>query len=103
MTSQEQPLTVTLALAELRGLVELGFERVNGQNALILQRLDHVDGRHAELAKRVEQLETRADAVEREAVTRAQLSDRTKQIIAVASVLVTIAGVVIALISLTRG
>ncbi|MEU7891680.1 hypothetical protein AB0B45_02320 [Nonomuraea sp. NPDC049152] len=103
MTSEESSNTVPLALAELRGLVTLGFEKVNGQNALILQRLDQVDGRHAELAKRVEQLEARADALEREAVTRTDLSDRTKQIILVVGVLIALAGAVISLISLTRG
>ncbi|GHE47193.1 hypothetical protein GCM10017673_56280 [Streptosporangium violaceochromogenes] len=102
------------ALAEIRRLVEVGFERTNGQNALILQRLDHADGRHAELAKRVDAdraaaearddaLEKRADAIERDAVTRAQLTDRTRQIIAVVGLMLTAAGVAIALIlGLTR-
>ncbi|GAA3145043.1 hypothetical protein GCM10010466_40170 [Planomonospora alba] len=111
----EQPSAdVSLALAELRRLVEVGFERTSGQTALILQRLDHVDGRHAELAEQVRKdretaevrhvaLENRLDAVEREAVTSAQLADRTKQIIAIVTVLVTTAGVIVALISLTKG
>ncbi|WP_214317031.1 hypothetical protein [Nonomuraea sediminis] len=105
---------LTLALTELRGLVEVGFERTNGSTALILQRLDQVDNRHAELAQRVEQdrvagevrhaaLEARVDAVEREAVTRSQLADRTRQIIAIVTVLVAVAGALIALIQLTRG
>ncbi|SDI19971.1 hypothetical protein SAMN05421505_1385 [Sinosporangium album] len=105
---------LTLALTELRALVEVGFERTNGSTALILQRLDQVDNRHAELAQRVEQdraaadaryiaLEARVDTVEREAVTRTQLTERTKQIIAVVGLLVTVAGAVIALIQLTRG
>ncbi|TMR90379.1 hypothetical protein EJK15_55740 [Nonomuraea basaltis] len=98
----------------LRRLVEVGFEKTNGSTALILQRLDQVDDRHAQLAQRVEQdraaadvryaaMEARLDAVEREAVTRTQLADRTKQIIAVVGLLVTVAGAVIALIQLTRG
>lgn len=102
------------ALAEIRRLVEVGFERTNGQNALILQRLNHTDDRHAELAKRVDAdraaaearddaLEKRADAIERDAVTRAQLADRTRQIIAVVGLMLTAAGVAIALIlGLTR-
>ncbi|MEV1167329.1 hypothetical protein [Nonomuraea sp. NPDC049784] len=113
MTSDEVP-NLALALSELRRLVEVGFEKTNGSTALILQRLDQVDDRHAELAQRVEQdraaadirhaaLETRLDAVEREAVTRTQLADRTKQIIAVVGLIVTVASAVIALISLTRG
>jgi hypothetical protein len=110
----EETSDLALSLAELRRLVEVGFERTNGSTTLILQRLEWVDDRHAELAQRVEQdrvaaelryaaLEGRLDAIEREAVTRTQLADRTKQIIAVVSVLVTVASAVIALIALTRG
>jgi hypothetical protein len=66
---------LALALETLRRLVEVGFEKTNGSTALILQRLDQVDDRHAELAQRVEQdraaadiryaaMEARLDAVE---------------------------------------
>ncbi|UBU16687.1 hypothetical protein [Nonomuraea gerenzanensis] len=110
----EETPNLALALAELRSAVELGFERTNGSTALILQRLEWVDDRHAELVKRVEEdraaaelryvaMEGRLDAVEREAVTRTQLAERTRQIIAVVTVLVAVAGAVIALIQLTRG
>ncbi|WP_138718566.1 hypothetical protein [Nonomuraea basaltis] len=113
MTSEDGS-NLALALETLRRLVEVGFEKTNGSTALILQRLDQVDDRHAQLAQRVEQdraaadvryaaMEARLDAVEREAVTRTQLADRTKQIIAVVGLLVTVAGAVIALIQLTRG
>jgi hypothetical protein len=94
---------LALALAELRGAVELGFERTNSSTALILQRLKQVDDRHAELAKYVEQLQARLTEVEKTAVTSAQLAERTRQIIAIVGVLVTLAGAVIALIQLTRG
>ncbi|MEV0379819.1 hypothetical protein [Nonomuraea sp. NPDC050643] len=111
--TEERP-NLALALAELRGAVELGFERTNGSTALILLRLEQADDRHAELVKRVEQdraagearyavLEGRLDVIEREAVTRGQLAERTRQIIAVVTVLVGVAGAVIALIQLTRG
>ncbi|MBB2909334.1 hypothetical protein FHS43_000580 [Streptosporangium becharense] len=93
----------------------MGFERTTGQNALILQRLDHADGRHAELVKRVDAelvaaeardqaLETRLETVERDAVTRAQLAERTRQIVAIVGLMVTAAGVLITLaFGLTRG
>jgi len=111
--SEEIP-NLALALSELRRLVEVGFERTNGSTTLILQRLDQVDDRHAELVKRVErdrtaadaryaELEGRLDVVEREAVTRGQLTERTRQIIAVVTVLVAVAGTVIALIQLAQG
>ncbi|MDP4505094.1 hypothetical protein [Nonomuraea turcica] len=68
-----------------------------------MQRLDQLDDKHAELAKQVEQLQARLAEVEKSAVTTTQLSDRTKQIIAVVTVLLLVAGTVIALIQLTRG
>lgn len=111
--SDQAPADVALALAELRRLVEVGFEKTSGQTGLILQRLDHVDGRHAELVKRVDQdradnaarndaLERRLDAVERDAVTRSQLTDRTRQIIAIVGLMVAMASGIIALINLTQ-
>jgi len=93
---------LALALEKLRGAVELGFERTSGQTALILQRLDQVDDRHAQLAGQVENMETRLAEVERTAVTRSQLADRTRLIIAVVTVLLLVAGTVISLISLTQ-
>jgi hypothetical protein len=102
VTSEEIP-NLALALSELRRLVEVGFERTNGSTALILQRLDQVDDRHAELAKQVGELEDRLAEVEKNCVTRAQLAERTRQIIAIVTVLVAVAGTVIALIQLTRG
>lgn len=97
----EEVPNLALALETLRRLVEVGFERTSGQTALILQRLDHVDDRHAELARQVGELEDRLAEIERTAVTRGQLADRTRQIIAIVGVLVTVAGTVIALLQLT--
>ncbi|MEU7855272.1 hypothetical protein [Nonomuraea sp. NPDC049141] len=94
--------SLALSLAEVRRLVEVGFAKIDGSIRLILHRLDQVDGRHAQLAEQVEALETRLAEVERTAVTRAQLGDRTRLIIAVVTVLVAVAGTVIALISLTQ-
>jgi hypothetical protein len=99
----DEPPNLALALAELRGAVELGFERTNSSTALILLRLDQLDDKHAELAKQFEQLQARLVEVEKTAVTEAKLANRTRQIIAIVGVLVTLAGAVIALIQLTRG
>ncbi|WP_091094073.1 hypothetical protein [Nonomuraea wenchangensis] len=112
MSADDMP-SVALSLETLRRLVEVGFAQVNGQIALVRQELEQVNAQHASLAQRVEQdrmtadvrhaaLETRLDALEREAVTRSQLADRTRQIIAVVTVLLLVAGTVISLISLTR-
>ncbi|MCF6467412.1 hypothetical protein FAF44_03145 [Nonomuraea sp. MG754425] len=113
MTSDDMP-SVALSLETLRRLVEVGFAQVNGQIALLRQELEQVNAQHANLSQRVEQdrltadvrhaaLESRLDALEREAVTRSQLADRTRLIIAIVGVLVTVASAVIALIALTRG
>ncbi|TYB71255.1 hypothetical protein FXF51_02115 [Nonomuraea sp. PA05] len=113
MTSDDTT-SLALSLETLRRLVEVGFAQVNGQIALVRQELEQVNDQHAKLAQRVEQdrmtadvrhaaLEARLDNIEREAVTRSQLADRTRQIIAVVGVLVTVASAVIALIALTRG
>ncbi|MFI6886744.1 hypothetical protein [Streptosporangium canum] len=108
----DQP-SVDVALAKLQSTADVGFARLDGKVDLINQRLDQGDARHAALERRVEQhhadtatredaLEKRLDAVERDAVTRPQLADRTRQIIAVVGLMVTVAGVIIALLSLTR-
>ncbi|MFG1873405.1 hypothetical protein ACGFIV_01030 [Sphaerisporangium sp. NPDC049003] len=102
-------MSLDLALLDLRRLVELGFSETNGQNALILQRMDQADGRHIELVRRIDteraemvarynDVVERVQVLERDAVTKTQLAERTRQIIAVVGLLVTVAGVVIALV-----
>ncbi|MEV4892120.1 hypothetical protein AB0K48_22320 [Nonomuraea sp. NPDC055795] len=69
-----------------------------------------VDDRHDQLVRQVEQgraareaLEERLAELEREAVTRTQLSDRTKLIITIVGLMVTIAAAVMTFVQLTRG
>ncbi|MEU1674105.1 hypothetical protein ABZ752_19055 [Streptomyces roseifaciens] len=52
------PSDVALELERLRGVVEVGFARVDGSLALLVQRSDQTDQRLADL-------DTRLDAVER--------------------------------------
>ncbi|WP_188197207.1 hypothetical protein [Nonomuraea sp. SYSU D8015] len=101
MSTDDMP-SLAVSLETLRRLVEVGFERTSGQTALILQRLDQVDNRHAELATRVDEQDTRLAELERTAVTRNDLGARTRLIIAIVTVLLLVAGTVISLISLTR-
>lgn len=49
---------VAVALAELRGTMETGFATINGSLALLAQRTDQTD-------RRLEDHETRLDAIER--------------------------------------
>ncbi|TMR97522.1 hypothetical protein [Nonomuraea basaltis] len=94
---------LALSLAELRRLLEVGFERTDGQMRLVLHQLKQVEDRHAALVEQVGGLEMRLAEVEKTAVTNAQLTERTRQIIAVVGLLVTVASAVIALIQLTQG
>ncbi|MFJ5734749.1 MULTISPECIES: hypothetical protein [Streptomyces] len=48
---------VALALAELRSALEVGFARMDGQLALLVQRSDQADKALQELEKRVAALE----------------------------------------------
>ncbi|MGW7664702.1 hypothetical protein [Streptomyces sp. NPDC054756] len=48
---------VALALAELRSALEVGFARIDGQLALLVQRSDQTDKALAELEERVSALE----------------------------------------------
>ena len=101
MSTDDTP-SLALSLETLRRLVEVGFATTNGQIALILQRLEQADGRHAQLAEQVDGLEARLAEVERTAVTRDDLGARTRLIIAIMTVLLLVAGTVISLISLTQ-
>lgn len=116
MTDQQSPGDLHLALAKLSEITAVGLAEIKGQVALLLQRADHADWRVDEIVKRVdadraaavaaaEQLEKRLDAVERDAVTRPQLAERSRHIIGVVSVIVTIISVIVAVvgIALARG
>ncbi|WP_440063762.1 hypothetical protein [Streptosporangium sp. OZ121] len=112
--SESPSSDLALALAKLSEITAVGLAEIKGQLALLVQRADHADQLRADLARRVDEdraaseardlaMEARLDIVERDAVTRQQLADRTRQIIAIVGLMVTLAGVIIALISLTRG
>lgn len=59
------PAAVAVALAELRGTMETGFARVDGQLALLVQRGDQNE-------RRLDDLDRRLDAVERGETPRQQ-------------------------------
>ncbi|MFB4294783.1 hypothetical protein ACBI99_44640 [Nonomuraea sp. ATR24] len=107
------PADLHLALAKLSEITAVGIADIKGQLALLVQRADHAERRVDELAARISEissasearyaaLETRLDTLDREAVTRPQLAERSRQIIGIVSVVVAIlaliATVVIALI-----
>ncbi|MEL3944510.1 hypothetical protein [Streptomyces sp. LNU-CPARS28] len=53
------PDSAAVALERLRGTVEVGFARIDGALALLVQRSDQTDERLDELESRLEGLETR--------------------------------------------
>lgn len=89
-------IDVGAALADLRRLVEVGFTQVNGQIELLLQRFEHMDARHAELARRVKALEEDANRK----VSKEEFAERQRRQLTIISLMLTGAGVVIAALSL---
>ncbi|MGW4469656.1 hypothetical protein ACWENQ_08285 [Nonomuraea sp. NPDC004354] len=101
---------VDVALAALRGIVETGFARLDGQVALVIQRLDHVDARHADLVRRVDEdraaaavthtkTEGRLDTLERTTVTREDLAERNRRLLTVIGLMFAAVSTVITLVS----
>ncbi|MFI9391883.1 hypothetical protein ACIG53_13475 [Streptomyces bauhiniae] len=76
---------VALALAELRSALEVGFARIDGQLALLVQRSDQAD-------KALEELEERVSALE-----------KTRWPLQTIAVLVSIAAVVLTVLGVLRG
>ena len=76
---------VALALAELRSALEVGFARIDGQLALLVQRSDQTD-------KAVEELEDRLSALE-----------KTRWPLPTVAVLASITAVALTVVSLARG
>ncbi|WP_037640468.1 hypothetical protein [Streptomyces bicolor] len=76
---------VALALAELRQALEVGFARIDGQLALLVQRSDQTD-------KALEDLEERVGALE-----------KTRWPLPTVAVLASITAVVLTVFSLARG
>ncbi|MFF6963476.1 hypothetical protein ACFY9G_08870 [Streptomyces anthocyanicus] len=76
---------VALALAELRQALEVGFARIDGQLALLVQRSDQTD-------KALEDLEERVSALE-----------KTRWPLPTVAVLASVTAVVLTVFSLARG
>lgn len=76
---------VALSLAELRQALEVGFARIDGQLALLVQRSDQTD-------KALEDLEERVSALE-----------KTRWPLPTVAVLASITAVVLTVFSLARG
>lgn len=86
---------VELAISELRRGLEVGMANVEGQLALLQHLHDHQARRVDEHARLLNELNERLSAAERDQVTRAQLDARFRHTIALLSLLVTAASVVV--------
>ncbi len=58
-TPKPPPDSAAVALERLRATVEVGFARIDGALALLVQRSNHTDGRLDDLESRVDELENR--------------------------------------------
>lgn len=92
-----------LAISEMRRESLIALTEIRGQLALLLQRTDQGDARAAEHAIRMERLDQRLDDVERHQVTRADLAGRTRLLLAVLTIIIALASVVVTVVlALTR-
>ncbi|MEV5572725.1 hypothetical protein AB0L06_21990 [Spirillospora sp. NPDC052269] len=93
--TEEGSLTVELALAELRRGTDVRIAGLEGRLALLLQRDDLHDRRADDLIRRLQDLDDRLTAAEREQVTRGSLDTRFRHTVALLS-LITAAAAVLA-------
>jgi hypothetical protein len=89
----DQPSSMELAIADLTRQVQVGFAKVDGQLAVLLQRTEAMERRADQQARAIEDLQDRLGKVEREAVTRGDLDRRSGRTIALLSVVVAAVGV----------
>lgn len=90
------PPNVELLLANLQRSLEVGMTKIQGDLSLVLQRLDQSDARHAELVKRVEDLEKARRDSAATVVTRADQAQRWARGAGVVGLVLTGLGVVVA-------
>jgi len=89
----DQSSSMELAIADLTRQVQVGFTKVDGQLAVLLQRTEAMERRADQQARAIEDLQDRLGKVERDAVTRGDLDRRSGRTIALLSVVVAAVGV----------
>lgn len=89
MESPPTSPTVELLLANLQKSLEVGMTKIQGDVALVLQRLDQSDARHAELVKRVEDLEKSQREAATTVVTREDQAQRWTRVAGVIGLVLT--------------
>ncbi|MGK5556978.1 hypothetical protein ACSNOI_35755 [Actinomadura kijaniata] len=94
---QEGPLTVELALAELRRGMDVRLTSLEGQLALLLQRDEHHERQITDQVRLLSEVEDRLTRVEREQVTRGHLETRFRHTVALLSMLAAAASAAVTL------
>ncbi|WP_067482592.1 hypothetical protein [Actinomadura hibisca] len=100
---EEGPITVELALAELRRGVDVRLANLEGQLALLFQRNELHERQMADQTRLVAELEDRLSASEREQVTRGHLDNRFRHTVSLLSMLAAAASVAVALFATVLG
>ncbi|MDL4774952.1 MULTISPECIES: hypothetical protein [Thermomonosporaceae] len=97
--TEKGPITLELALAELRRGIEVRLAGLEGRIALLGQRDELHERQVADQAREIGELEDRVGAAERDQVTRGQLDNRFRHTVALLSLLAATASVAIGLLT----
>lgn len=84
--------SVELALAELTRKIDVGFAKVDGQLALLIQRTQAMEARADGQDAALSTLDDRVDKVEATSVTRAEMDERAKRTLQVVAIIVAVLG-----------
>ncbi|ROO82569.1 hypothetical protein EDD29_0049 [Actinocorallia herbida] len=92
--TNEQP-NVEARLSDLHRLLEVGIERLAGQIGLLGQRLDQQDVRHLDHGQRLDRHDERLDVLDRTAVTREDLNEKSRRTIATLGLITSVLGIAV--------
>lgn len=94
MTDHSTP-DVQLGILNLQNSVDVGFARVEGQLALVIQRADQTDRRLTAHDDEIAELTDRVGTVERSAVTRSDMETRQASSARTITIVVSIVALII--------
>ncbi|MQY08089.1 hypothetical protein [Actinomadura macrotermitis] len=97
--TEEGPITVELALSELRRGFDVRLAELEGRLTLMLQRSELRERQWDAQTRLIDELEARLMIAEREQVTRGQLETRFRHTVALLSLIATAASVVVGLLA----
>ncbi|WP_433336089.1 hypothetical protein [Spirillospora sp. CA-294931] len=98
--TEEGPITLELALSELRRDIDVGMAGMEGRLALLFQRNELQERQVVEQARVIDELADRLATAEREQVTRGHLDNRFRHTVATLSMLAAAASAAVALVAI---